>query len=196
MIRISLLFFILIVLISCSPKYKIEKIYHPPTDKTCLEKCQTDYQRCQNICQKNYTNCLEKSIERAKTVHSQLQKEYQIRLVEYYKNYDLYIQKSEDYRKQLITLKDNYKFYERLCIQYKDKESCQKRDKVKNYIKQLEINRPVPPEKPARVKFNSVLERERKACSCDCGCKEIFDACYQSCGGKVEIKKICIEHCD
>ncbi len=196
MIRILLFLFSLIIFTSCSPKYKIEKIYHPPTDKICLEKCSTDYQRCQNICQKNYSDCLEKSIERAERIYSQLKREYKIKMEEYYKNYDLYLQKSENYRKQLKALKDDYKFYERLCSQYKDKESCQKKDKVKKYIKQLEVNRPVPPEKPPEVGFSSVLESERKACSCDCGCKEIYDACYQSCGGKVEIKKICVEHCD
>ena len=196
MIRILLFLFSLIIFTSCSPKYKIEKIYHPPTDKICLEKCSTDYHRCQNICQKNYSDCLKKSIERAKAVYSQLQKEYRIRMEEYYKNYDLYIKKSEDYRRQLKTLKDNYKFYERLCSQYKDKESCQKKEKVKKYLKQLEVNRPAPPEKPVEIGFNSILDKERKACSCDCGCKEIYDACYQSCGGKVEIKKICVEHCD
>jgi len=196
MIRKIFLLFVLTIFISCSPKYKLEKIYHPPADRICLEKCHTDYQKCQNTCQKNYTDCLEKSIKRAKTIYSQLQKEYEIKITKYYKDYDLYLQKSEDYTNQLKSLKESYRFYERLCAQYKDKESCQKKDKVKKYIKQLEINRPSPPKKPAEVEFNSILEIERKACSCDCGCKEIFDACYQSCGGKVEIKKICVEHCD
>lgn len=195
MFRIIVLMFIIFIT-ACSPKYKIEKIYHPPSDKNCLRECDREFNTCQSNCQKNYQQCLKDSVERAKRVYETLEKEYQVRLNQYYKKYDLYLKDLEGYRKSISSLREELKFYTRVCSQYKDREACQKKEYLNKKIKNLQTSQPSAPVKPEKIDFETVLKKERQACSCDCGCRELYDACYQGCGGRVEIKKICIEHCD
>ncbi|WP_457638655.1 hypothetical protein [Persephonella sp.] len=188
--------FLLVFLASCSPKYKIEKVYYPPEDRVCVEKCDKDYTECTAKCLEKHKECLKDSADRAEKIYRKLRDEYERLLSRYYRNYDLYTREMEIYEKNLSSLRKELKFYSRLCSQYKDKEACSRREKTRKKLKHLEANRPQPPEKPRQVNFEEILEKERKACSCDCGCRDIYDACYQSCGGKVEIKKVCVENCD
>ena len=195
MFRIVVLMFIIFIT-ACSPKYKIEKIYHPPSDKNCLRECDREFNTCQENCQKNYQQCLKDSISRAKSIYDRLEREYQTKLDRYYRNYDRYLKELDAYNKQLSTYRKDYQFYAKICSQYKDREACQRKDYLKKKIKSIEYQKPNPPQKPSKIDFETVLKKERQACSCDCGCRELYDACYQGCGGRVEIRKICIEHCD
>ncbi|WP_457625948.1 hypothetical protein [Persephonella sp.] len=187
---------ILLFILSCSPKYRIEKIYHPPTDRECVNKCQKEFEQCGNTCQKNYNDCLKESINKAKKIYSLIEKDYNLKLNKYYREYELYQKRLNDYKKEIQQLKDDYRFYEKICAKYKDKEACYKKEKIKKQIKYYQSNKPSPPVKPPEVSFENILKKEREICSCDCGCKEIYDACYQSCGGRVEIQRICVENCD
>lgn len=195
--RILPLWAVFVILVfSCSPKYKVEKIYHPSQDKNCLKRCDDEYIKCQSDCKKNYSVCIENSLSRAQKIYSQIAKEYEKRFNEYSKSYEIYLKQLENHKKMLTSLKGDYKFFSRMCSQYKDKEACRKKDQLKKKIKYLENNQPNAPVKPSEPSFEKILKKERQVCSCDCGCKELYDACYQSCGGSIEIKKICVENCD
>ena len=190
------MFFVMFFSGCSSPKYKIEKIYYPPTDKACVDRCQKEFQKCQDTCQRNYNECLLKAPERAQKIYDQLEREYTQKLQEYYKQYRIYQNQLREREKIIERLKRDLKFYERLCAQYKDKEACYRKKNIKKALERLKYNTPVAPQKPEEISFKEILDKERALCRCDCGCKEIFDACYQACGGKVEIKRICVEDCD
>ncbi|MDQ7055666.1 MAG: hypothetical protein Q9M89_03935 [Persephonella sp.] len=159
MFKIAVLMFIIFI-VACSPKYRVEKIYHPPSDKNCLRECDREFTQCQDSCQKNYHKCLQESIDRAKKIYIQLEDEYQINLNRYYRKYDGYLKELEAYNKQLSTYRKDYQFYSKICSQYKDKEACQRRDYLKKKIKSIESQKPVPPQKPSKVDFETVLKRK------------------------------------
>ncbi|WP_457643854.1 hypothetical protein [Persephonella sp.] len=191
------LFALLLIIISaCSPKYRVEKIYHPPQDKICVQKCQAEYTVCQDKCEDNYLRCLRDSIDRSQKIYSALQKEYSSRLKNYYREYNLYIREMEEINARLKRLNEELKLFSKICSKYRDKDACKKKDSLNKQIRRLKANQPSPPPKPAIVELDEILKKERAMCSCDCGCKEIYDSCYQSCGGRVEIKRICVENCD
>jgi len=184
------------VLLACSPKYRVEKVYHPPENKACIEKCQRDFKECQNNCQHRYKECLKESIQRAEMIYSNLQKDYSARLKRYYREYELYLKKKELINSEIKRLSKELEFLTRICSKYRDKEACERKKELSRKIRKLKSRRLTLPSKPSEVSLERILEKEREICSCDCGCKEIYDACYQSCGGRVEIKKICVENCD
>lgn len=188
--------FLSIFVFACSPKYKVEKIYHPPKDKACLDKCQQDFIKCENICTTNYKKCLKESIDRANKIYSKLRKEYEENLKNYYEAYRNYQKQFEIYQNLISSKQEQLKFYEKICSKYKDKDACYRRDMLRREIENLKRKKPIMPKKPIEVSYEDILKKERNICTCDCGCKELYDACYQSCGGYVEIKKICVENCD
>ncbi len=76
----KLYFFLLLAiafLYSCSPKYKIEKVYIPQkADKECIEKCEKKREECRKECLKEKKKCLNEAIKRAKEIFKQQEKIY------------------------------------------------------------------------------------------------------------------------
>ncbi|NPA57940.1 MAG: hypothetical protein GXN94_01470 [Aquificae bacterium] len=194
---IRLLFLLTVFLISaCSPKYRTEKVYYPPPDKSCVERCIKDRLKCQSDCQDRYNRCLKQSVLRAERIYRQVEDQYEKELKRYYREYDLYLKKKGYAESQLKRLRQELDFYRRICSRYKDREACDRKKQLEKRLRYIKNKKLKPPAKPRKVSFDEILKQERKACTCDCGCKEIYDACYQSCGGKVEVRKVCIENCD
>jgi len=194
---LNLLFpLIFFFILSCSPKYKIVKEYIPSNEHYCIDSCKEKLLSCKKECFKNYNRCLEQSLHRAKKLHDKLSDEYRTLLAEYEKRYRQYLDELKLYNLKLQSKKEDLKFYEKICKQYKDKEACFKTRQLKKEIKKYVYRKPTPPRKPVYISFKELLKEERKQCSCDCGCEKLYDTCFESCGGRILIKKICIENCD
>ncbi len=183
-------------MLSCGPKYKIVKTYIPPKDEACLKGCKRRLAECKNKCFENYRKCLKESADRAKKIYEVLYEDYKRSLEDYYFQYREYLFALERFRSIEYSLREDYKFYSRICSKYKDREACRRRDYLKRFLRNLPYERPVKPVRPVKPDYRRILAKESKACNCDCRCTQEYNVCFQSCGGRIETKKICVENCD
>ena len=191
----SILGLALFSLVACSPRYKIEKIYIPPKNNLkCVEKCKQEKYKCEKECESKKKSCLDKAIIRSKRIYTQQEKIYQKRLEVYFKQYDRYLSEYNQWRDKFLRLNEDYQYYSRKCSI--DKSWCDERDYYKKILDNWIKLKPKKPIKPKEPSFNKILKEQQSLCLRDCCCNTNFDICFQSCGGKVLLKKICVENCD
>lgn len=190
-----LAFLIALFISSCGPKYKVVKSYIPPKNEACLKRCKERLAECKKECLENYRKCLKESTERAKRVYEALYEDYRRSLEDYYARYREYLHALERFRWIERNLREDYSFYDRICKKFKDSEACRRRDYLKRLLKQLPYEGPLKPVRPTKPNYKAVLAEERMACSCDCGCTKEYDLCFQACGGRIEVKRVCVENC-
>ncbi len=192
------LFFIVIALFlfSCSPKYEIKTIYKPPKTeegKKCIQDCEKKLLICKKECAKGYENCLNESVKRAESIYKKeledFKREYEI----YLQEYDRYLKELSLWQDKYLRLKEDYEYYLRKCSL--DKNWCDEKEYYKKLLKDWEYRKPQKPVKPQKPSYQNILKQQQNLCDKDCGCKEEYDICFQNCGGKIEIKKICVENC-
>ncbi|RUM61270.1 MAG: hypothetical protein DSY59_01750, partial [Persephonella sp.] len=84
---LALLLIILGVFIySCSPRYEVVYLYHPPKTtegSKCIEKCKIEKINCNNRCIKERNKCYKEAVELAKKIYEAKLREYKVE----YKNY-------------------------------------------------------------------------------------------------------------
>lgn len=194
---ISVIFFIGIIY-SCSPRYEIAYIYNPPSTeegKKCVEKCKIERIKCNNICAKKRNRCYKEAIEVGKKI-------YKLKLEEYKVEYKDYLEKYRDYRNELWNwesrkreLENNYLYFSSLCAT--EKRFCSEKDFYYRLLREWEYKEPIKPEKPSKPNLSKIIEEQKqKLCRLNCNCTEEFNICFQNCGGKLEIKRICVEYCE
>ncbi|NPA53318.1 MAG: hypothetical protein GXO21_01470 [Aquificae bacterium] len=188
--------FLFFLLFSCSPKYEIKTIYKPPPTKKgkeCIKICEKNFVECRNQCKKSHEKCLNEALKRAEDIYKKqledFKKEYEIFL----KEYDRYLKEFSLWQETYIRLKEEYEFYKRRC--FVDKKWCDEMEYYKDLIRRWEYKKPERPVKPQKPSYQDILKQQQLLCDKDCQCKEIYDICFQNCGGRIEIKKICIENC-
>jgi hypothetical protein len=186
-----------LLIISCSPKYELRTVYKlPETEKgkECVNQCQTQFEFCKNECDKNYQTCLNIAVKRAKEIYKQAQKDYEIRFKRYYREYSKYTDAYRSWLQKYERTKSDYEYYSRKCAV--DKEWCDEKNFYRRMLNELYSQKPKEPFKPAEPSFEKILKAQQELCDKDCGCRDEYNLCFQQCGGKIEFKKICVEHCD
>ncbi len=187
---------IVLILVSCGSKYSVVKNYIPSGNKECVEQCKIRLAGCKTKCLEDYRTCLKESVDRAKKIYEVLYEDYRNKLEDYHLQYREYLFTLEKFRVIESSLREDYEFFSRICKKYKDKEACKRRNYLKKHLRKIHFDRPLKPLKPVKPDYRQILVKERKACVCDCGCMQEYDVCFQSCGGRIETKRICVENCD
>lgn len=196
-LQISTLVFVVLLLSSCSPIYKIAHDYGPPkTAKglVCLKGCQSQLKQCDLQCNRKYSQCSIKAEQQAKKVLPGLLQAYPDQL-------ELWLNARNEYHREL----DRYEFQLDLADSRRDRfiHRCEKGGKKKKscinsyHPRHFPYQRPsfnlARPEKPSLTK--EATELRNANCSKECGCDSKYRLCYTSCGGVVKSKKICIKNC-
>ncbi|NPA51444.1 MAG: hypothetical protein GXO22_00940 [Aquificae bacterium] len=191
-----LLVFLSVYLISCSTaKYKIGKVYIGG-DKQCIENCKKEKIECENRCKLEYEKCIDQAYNRAKQIYSLLEKRYKENLEIYNTLYRDYLYHYDQWFSRYRLIYDTYLHYKTRCLRdRKDKYSCERYRQLSLELEHLRILKPRPPDRPFPPNFEKILEKEKKACQKDCTCTNDFDICFSNCGGKIDVKKICIKNC-
>ncbi len=190
------LFLIGFIFISCSPKYEVKTIYKlPETEdgKKCISQCQIQYEFCKKECNQNYQKCLNSALKRAKEIYKEAEKDYQIKFKKYYREYSLYTEAYRSWLNKYERTKSDFEYYSRKCSI--DKKWCDEKNYYSRLLSELYSHKPKEPFKPQEPSFEKILQVQQSKCDKECGCKNEYDTCFQSCGGKIEYKKICVENC-
>ena len=184
-------------LASCGgPEFAVKYKYVPPADnKVCLETCDKKFNACVEKCSERRERCLEKVRKEAEQI-------YREQLREYSKQVELYNKEIKNYQNELLSWNDkftklykDYRYFDAVCRRTKDYVACNRRDELRELLEDLNDEKPKKPVKPEAPSFERILARLQASCNVDCGCKDIYDACFTSCGGKLIPYKFCVKNC-
>ncbi len=198
--RFKLIFIFLISLIafSCSPRYEIIYIYHPPKDfqgKKCLEKCKSNKLKCKRDCLNRKRKCYKDAIRLAQDLYKERVEIYEKEYKNYLSSYKHYKDELKDWEYRKRELEQSYYYFDKLCKS--DKRFCGDKDFYYKLLIDWKTKRPYPPDKPKKPSLTEVINQQKNVlCNFSCGCEEDYNECFKECGGKIEIKKVCVENCD
>ncbi len=183
----------------CAPQYAVRNQYIPPLDqksKVCLKECFYQKQACQQRCEEDYSDCLSYANERAKKIQIRTDKDYKQR-------YENYLARQNDYNLEIYDWQNRYderykdwRYFNKKCSKNNDKYACEREYYLRYIIKRLRRDRPVEPREPRYITFSENLANQQKSCSKNCGCSNLYDSCFISCGGEIVPHKICVRNCD
>ncbi len=178
------LFLILSIVIfgGCSPKYKVIYNYTQPGDqsgKECVKTCKEKLATCKAICKSNFDICKVKAHKIAKKIYEEKLQDYSNALERYANEVEMY------------NLEQNLYYFNN----YNDRPFFYWRPAGPYWIWGptggiYSLQKPVKPSLAAEIQ-----EAEMRYCPIDCKCQDSYNECFSECGGKVEVKRICIENC-
>ncbi len=180
--RTLLLFFALLFLSACAPKYKTVYSYIAPESadaQACVTRCKEQLAACRKVCEANYAICKEKAKKIAQKNYEAKLKRYQAALEQYTRDLERY-----NLRRDLFFY-DDFCYFGR-CGYYGPFGGRLLWGPPPVYT----LRRPVKPSLQQEI-----LDAELKHCRIDCGCMQSYDTCFEACGGKVVKKEVCIENC-
>jgi hypothetical protein len=70
--------------------------------------------------------------------------------------------------------------------------SCRELNRVESDLNPSNFSEPKRPLKPT---IYELIDKFKRKCTMNCGCSNEYDRCFESCGGKIEHEKICVEYC-
>jgi len=136
---------------------------------------------------------LKNAIENSKQIYKELEKSYEKEYQQYLKRYAFYLKELEMWQNRYMRIKQDYEYYYRKC--FIDKSWCDERDYYKKLLEDWGRKKPYKPYEPKKPDFEHVLNKQQNLCDKDCNCQNQYEICFQECGGKLEIKRICVENC-
>ena len=180
----------------CSPVYKLVDRYEPPAHTrglSCIQSCGQAEVQCTNQCTDKRENCEYYAVEEARVEYNQalsnytLETErYAIDLREYYADLRDYEHKVHRLEQELADMRDS-------CAAG-DKYGCKHAQRVE---RELSHNaQPAQPDEPVRPTLDVYRRNAIASCDLSCGCKEAFNTCYVTCGGRVTQDRICVDNCE
>ncbi|TCK03387.1 hypothetical protein [Phorcysia thermohydrogeniphila] len=187
-----------LMLASCgSPRYIVKYKYVPPQNsKECLKSCEVKFEECQKSCNEKFQRCINKSWEEARKI-------YQAELLSYRKELSAYREKRRNYLNDLIEWNEqfkrvyrDYRFFSSICRRTKERYACERKRELRELLDTVKAEKPKKPSKPKEPSLDSIFREISSKCTTQCGCQELFNNCFVSCGGKLIPYKMCIENCE
>ena len=197
-LKFTLALFFISFIFSCSPRYETVYIYNPPKSlegKRCVKDCELKKKKCEEKCKEEKRKCYKEAIKTAKEIYSLKFEEYKIAYNDYLTKYKIYRRELNNWQAKYDELLSNYGYFSRICSS--DKKFCSEMSFYKNLLHQHNLHKPKPPKPPVKPDLSEIIaEQKRKMCKLNCDCTDEFNICFESCGGSINIKKVCVENCD
>lgn len=197
LIKNSLIVLTSLLILSCSPTYKIGYDFTPPSSKrglTCISGCQSTLKQCNLQCNNQYRQCSVRAEQLAKKQLPALLQAYPQELEIWLNERARYERELDWYQFRVDMAEARYdRYLDRCLARGKKKHTCRNSFSYLN----LPYDKPsfnIP--RPKKPTLSSLTAKIRKSsCSLNCGCQSDYRLCYTSCGGIVKSKKICIKNC-
>jgi len=188
---------LLILTAGCGgPEFSVSyRFVPPPKGGECLRECDRRYSECRLNCRKERERCLEKVREKAQEIYAKELEAYNRALAAYQKAYDAYQRELLEWNRNYRELYRDYLYFKRRCKKTKDYFACRRRDDLEEALETLSNTKPRPPKKPVKPSLSGIIRELSLSCPSDCGCKEEYNACFTSCGGKIIPERICVKNC-
>jgi len=161
-----------------APRYATEVRYLPPTGEAaqrCLDGCRVEMQACQADCQSRREACIREIEPQVEAAFDEALRRYEIE------------------RRAYMRERQFYEIEHALHFGYYHHPFYYGYPGPFWFTDRYWDDPPVPPAAPDRAAIRErVIDRE---CNPGCGCQQAFDQCYIGCGGQVERRVVCVEHC-
>ncbi len=192
-----LLIFLFPFILGCGgPEFAVSYRYEPPADnRECLSKCKEELTSCELSCMGKRQECLDRVRRSAEDIYKEELKNYKRELSAYQNAYSSYQRRLLEWNRNYRKLYKDYLYFERMCKKGKDYYACQRRDDLEEALQTLSETKPTPPERPVKPQLSDIIRELSSSCPSDCGCKERYDACFTSCGGKIIPYRYCVRNC-
>jgi len=186
-----------IALASCgSPKYVVKYKYVPPQgSKVCLKECESKFEECQKSCNEKFQKCIGESWEEARKIYRVELQSYRERLKSYNRKRREYLSDVIEWNEQVKKIYRDYRFFTSLCRRTKERFACDRKDELRELLYTLQEEKPKKPQEPERPSLRRIFNQISSKCSANCGCRELFNNCFVSCGGELIPYKLCTENC-
>ncbi|WP_456341596.1 hypothetical protein [Thermovibrio sp.] len=178
------------------PQFAVSYRYEPPADNSsCLSRCKADYTSCRLSCLKKRQECMERVRDEAGKIYRQELRAYEKELSAYQKAYSAYQRELLNWNSNYRELYRDYLYFKKRCKKDKDYYACRRRDDLEEALQTLSRTKPEPPSKPVKPSLSQIVRELSSSCPSDCGCKEEYDACFTSCGGRIVPYRYCVKNC-
>ncbi len=180
------------------PKYVVKNRYIPPIvvkDNSCLHICEEKFESCQKACENQYQSCMADVRLKAINIYEKDIAKYEKQLAVYQEEMRFFRQKITEYQENFKKLNDDFRFFKRICQEKQDRYACLRQKELKKEIYHFKQNKPFRPIRPKKPNLEIIIKKLMITCHRDCGCQEIYDRCFLSCGGTIIPEKICVENC-
>jgi len=168
---------------SCSPRYHVSTEFVQPSDRfgqECVRKALTQKSACENECKIIYSQCLSDAERSARPLYNDSIRRYNDDMIRYQT-------RKETYDRQ-YHLRHKLHKLEKKCK--KNAEHCHE------YQNSLLYSALEPyPNEPRSPDLNYYIEKHSKYCSSYCSCEQKYEVEFQSCGGKIINRQICVANC-
>jgi len=189
--------FLLLVAGCGGPEFSVSYRFVPPPDgRECLKKCDEKLTRCRAECRREREECLERVRKEARDIYAKELETYNRALEAYQRAYTAYQRELLEWNRNYRELYADYLYFKKKCKKTKDYFVCRRADDLEEALETLSETKPQPPEKPAKPDLSDIVRELSLSCPTDCGCKEEYDACFTSCGGKIIPERICVKNCN
>jgi hypothetical protein len=179
------------------PEFSVSyRFVPPPEGKECLKGCEEKYSECRLKCSEEHSRCMERVRREASRIYEKELLAYQKELTAYQKAYDAYQRELLNWNRNYRELYRDYLYFKSKCKKTKDYFACQRKEDLEEALETLSNTKPKPPQKPVKPSLSDVVRELSLSCPTDCGCKEQYDACFTSCGGKIIPERICVKNCN
>ena len=185
------------LLLSCGgPEFSVGYRYVPPeNNKTCLKSCDSRFVECKRRCMEKREKCLKDVRVRAEAIYQKELDVYQRELSAYNRAYENYQRNLLDWNNNYRKLYRDYLYFKKACKKTKDYYACDRRDQLEEALDTLNNTKPTAPVPPKKPELSEIISELSASCNADCGCKETYNACFTSCGGKIIPYKFCVKNC-
>jgi len=179
------------------PEFSVSYRFIPPQGGgSCLKACEEKLSDCNSRCAERRERCLERAREEAKEVYAKELEAYKGELLAYQRAYSAYQRELLNWNRSYRELYRDYIYFKERCKKGKDYLVCRRADELEEALETLNQVKPQPPRRPVKPELSEVIRELSLTCPSDCGCRDEYEACFTSCGGKIIPERICVKNCN
>lgn len=193
---------LVLLLTGCGPKYELvnqrKSPIGDPIAAECMQQCRTKNDSCARSCSSEKNACLTEQKERAANDWPAKSELFAAETQTYYAEKALYDQESRRIsaeQKSLTRTFNDYKYKCKTSV-FNRATYCSRAETTRLQLLALLSEGSDEPKKPKKKSLSGLTKEYQKLCDQPCGCEESFEICFQSCGGTIETKRICVSGCE
>jgi hypothetical protein len=200
--RVVVIVVLALIVAGCGPKYKLVKQRQAPPDSQtasdCMRECRIQNNTCTYRCSSERGVCLEEQKQRAVADWPNKLELFNAEMQTYHAEKSLYEQETRRINAQKNSLVSTFNTYKYKCQNsiFNRAAYCSQAETARLQLLSVLAENPKEPRKPKKWSLDKLTAEYQESCPQECSCEKSFDTCFESCGGTIETKRICVSGCE
>lgn len=188
-------------LFGCGPKYELVKQRQAPVGEAaanCMKECRIENSTCSSNCAAQSNICMDEQKIRATADWPHKLELFNVEMEAYHAQKSSYDQQKTKNQAEINTLTNTFNTYKYKCKSavFNRSAYCAQAETARLQLLSALSDTPKEPKKPKKLSLAQLTSEYQESCSQECGCESTFDMCFQTCGGTVETKRVCVSGCE